>query len=1226
MGDKITVVQLNLNKAYNAGIDLLGKINKTKCFLALLQEPYCYKGTLAAIPGRADFVPAVRTGGPRAAIFADKRLRLREITHLCTRDLAVGVCVIGNKQTLIVSAYLDINLSIRTDGLIQILEYRQAKRLGLILAIDCNAHSTLWGQSTNPRGTIMVDLITEYGLLLRNSGKEFTYESQLGKSVIDLTLTCNLGAGIFDWKVSKALNFSDHNTIRYTIASEILELPPVRPWAKADWITFESELDQHEWPNTETITEKKINAMADKLTRVINNALNKACPLSPASTINKNNPWFTPQLKQLRKEVGASYDKNKANSTPHNAEVYKDRLRRYKRLVRKTKNKFHAKYVDCIQNEEEMSHFVKGLLKQKTAAKPSSLKRSDGTFTKSPEEALNELASIHFPSHKKIRPCTYSKDSIPVSEILNSCETWISARKIKEVLKQFKAKKAAGPDGLKPIVFSHMPEKYFEILELIYKAMIFTSFTPTKWREAKVIFIPKPGKTIYQIAKDFRPISLTNHVLKGLEKLVVKNVDQKLDTLPISNHQQGFRRCRSTETAISNTVNYIEKFDKRNEHCLAVFLDIAAAFDTIQPTHIRDKLLEKEVNVNIVQWYYKYITERHLTLEANDSEIKTCVSVGFPQGGVCSAKFWIIAFDPAIKIINENGIFGQGFADDCAAMIGGVDLNDMTLKLNAALSKLVNWGGTCGLRFNPAKTVLLHFKNNAKRRQVHPEVIMNGQTITPSRHTRYLGVEIDDELNWKHHISSKIDKCRNLLAVISANVRHTFGPKPKLVKWAYTGVIRPKLLYACQAWAHKITQKQIKQMKKLDRITTTAMAPIRRSTPQATLEIMFDLTPIDLLIEQLGAASFMRTRAHLQQFAETPAGHLNRWSQIINRLNIEGETDIQESTATLNRPYNVNIVSLTTDTRKFIRHSEYTAYTDGSKIDDQTGAGIIIYKHREIIYKQSYSLPASASIFQAELEAIRQAAAFFNRNKTRYPARYIKILVDSQAALKALANNTIKSRTVDRTVQELSKLGYEIPRLTLSWIKAHVGYEGNELADLAAKQGATEPQMSIKVDIPISKTVISNQLKEQIRNKWQLRWNTSADYKHSKKFLAKPDPNMAKRILRLPRLKMKRLVEVITGHNNLSYFQFKIDPDVNPLCRFCEEQNETFHHFITDCPRLRQFRIDAIGKDESNDWQIDELLNFSYIREINDYLERKDYLVYGNLQILDHNYSHDDTS
>ena len=70
----------------------------------------------------------------------------------------------------------------------------------------------------------------------------------------------------------------------------------------------------------------------------------------------------------------------------------------------------------------------------------------------------------------------------------------------------------------------------------------------------------------------------------------------------------------------------------------------------------------------------------------------------------------------------------------------------MTWKINTALDKLVAWGATCRLRFNPSKTVLLHYKNNSKRRQTDPEIYMNGQTIVPSKHTMYLGVEIDDEL------------------------------------------------------------------------------------------------------------------------------------------------------------------------------------------------------------------------------------------------------------------------------------------------------------------------------------------------------------------------------------------------------------------------------------------------------------------------------------------------
>ena len=127
-------------------------------------------------------------------------------------------------------------------------------------------------------------------------------------------------------------------------------------------------------------------------------------------------------------------------------------------------------------------------------------------------------------------------------------------------------------------------------------------------------------------------------------------------------------------------------------------------------------------------------------------------------------------------------------------------------------------------------------------------------------------------------------------------------------------------------------------------------------------EIMFDLTPIELLIKQLGTALFIRTRAHLQPFAKSPKGHLNKWAHIVDQLNLPIETDKIENTATLNHPYNANIASLSNDTKKYIGHSEYTAYTDGSKIDGKIGAGIIIYRQKEILYRQSYSLSSKQNL------------------------------------------------------------------------------------------------------------------------------------------------------------------------------------------------------------------------------------------------------------------------
>ena len=62
--------------------------------------------------------------------------------------------------------------------------------------------------------------------------------------------------------------------------------------------------------------------------------------------------------------------------------------------------------------------------------------------------------------------------------------------------------------------------------------------------------------------------------------------------------------------------------------------------------------------------------------------------------------------------------------------------------------------------------------------------------------------------------------------------------------------------------------------------------------------------------------------------------------------------------------------------------------------------------------------------------------------------------MDSQAALLALNNDHVKPKLVKETVDILNLLVSSGKNITLSWVKAHVGYLGNELADEAAKGGA----------------------------------------------------------------------------------------------------------------------------------------------------------------------------
>ena len=88
-------------------------------------------------------------------------------------------------------------------------------------------------------------------------------------------------------------------------------------------------------------------------------------------------------------------------------------------------------------------------------------------------------------------------------------------------MRQFKPNKAPGPDGLKPLVFKYLLQNALEVLTIIYKACISFGHTPKRWRETKVIFLPKPGKDTEDVPKSYRPISPSNFLLKTLERLVV---------------------------------------------------------------------------------------------------------------------------------------------------------------------------------------------------------------------------------------------------------------------------------------------------------------------------------------------------------------------------------------------------------------------------------------------------------------------------------------------------------------------------------------------------------------------------------------------------------------------------------------------------------------------------------------------------------------------------------
>ena len=391
-------------------------------------------------------------------------------------------------------------------------------------------------------------------------------------------------------------------------------------------------------------------------------------------------------------------------------------------------------------------------------------------------------------------------------------------------------------------------------------------------------------------------------------------------------------------------------------------------------------LLEHNLNPILVEWYYNYLTHRNLYTEHNGKTATATIKFGFPQGGVCSAKFWIIAFNKAIDIINQYVALGIGFADDCCILLHRGNNNHAISLIQRIADQLVSWGNTMGLTFNPTKTICILFTRASKKTITYPrqKLRINGSEVEFSTNTRYLGVQIDSKLNWNLHFDNITRKAKSYIMCMIGSLYKRWGPKPPLIRWLYISVIRPRISYGCVTWAHTITTlREKKRLEKINRLASLMTVPVRQGTPTMAMEIINNYVPLELHLDEIGLNTFCRLKlaTHTSWIQDnrrkklkfTP--HLKHWLTMSSDAlgHQEDEESIFEHID--QKTYTIKIDNI--KGRKKPTTSEINIYTDGSKTKLGAGSGYVILGNKNrVIHTQSINLPSTATIFQADLIAI----------------------------------------------------------------------------------------------------------------------------------------------------------------------------------------------------------------------------------------------------------------
>jgi hypothetical protein len=130
-------------------------------------------------------------------------------------------------------------------------------------------------------------------------------------------------------------------------------------------------------------------------------------------------------------------------------------------------------------------------------------------------------------------------------------------------------------------------------------------------------------------------------------------------------------------------------------------------------------------------------------------------------------------------------------------------------------------------------------------------------------------------------------------------------------------------------------------------------------------------------------------------------------------------------------------------------------------------------------------------------------------------------------------------------------------------------------------------------------------MKRWWENKWNLEWETYSCARMSKLFIKGANSQFSKKAMKLGRPKLGTLIRVITGHNALNYFRNKVDGDIDPTCRFCCEDMETFWHLANECPVFANRRREIIDGWEIGDreWSVEMLLEMADTTQIAKALE-----------------------
>lgn len=370
------------------------------------------------------------------------------------------------------------------------------------------------------------------------------------------------------------------------------------------------------------------------------------------------------------------------------------------------------------------------------------------------------------------------------------------------VAKKLKNKESCGDDEISTNIIKYTIDLILDVLTYIINNSFKFGVFPDDLKLAMVKPIFKKGDP--QSLDNYRPISLLPSFSKLFELLMSDRLIAFFNNCNIlSESQHAYRKGKSINTAVFQFTNYINEAIENKEIALGVFLDLSKAYDTVDHSLLLNKLEKYGVRGNVLQWFKSYLLNRKQRVgvmkngKLYKSEIHSCEGVGIPQGSILGPIIFIVYANDMHSLHQNFSHCITNYADDTNFVTKAKGFPELVERCGVMYEALGNWFNKNLLNLNEEKTQSMLFKSKHSNLQLHNIVHLDKQALELSASIKFLGIHIDNALEWHAHVEYLVPKTATLCYILRNIKCYISGESLKII---YHGSFESILRFGIIFW------------------------------------------------------------------------------------------------------------------------------------------------------------------------------------------------------------------------------------------------------------------------------------------------------------------------------------------------------------------------------------------------------------------------------------------